>query len=80
MRINANDKGVSVRYRVFLDGVNVTNTCYEADTEAGYVRCYLTNEQGEFVVGKDGVHPDQETRYGKVEIVNLKPEQADEQS
>ena len=32
---------------ITLNGEDVTSRCYEADDEAGYVRCFRLNDDGE---------------------------------
>lgn len=46
MRINLKEHPWSKGSRVFLDGVDVSNDCFEADDERGYVLTFLTDENG----------------------------------
>ena len=42
------------RYRIILDGVDITDCCYVADEELGKVWCYALNSEGEVKV-LDGI-------------------------
>lgn len=52
--------------RIFVDGNEVTDRCYEACDDTGYAWCYLKNEAGEFLVSGNTVLT--ELLTGKVEI------------
>lgn len=43
------DFEIATRTRVWLDGVEVTSRCFEADEEKGYVLCYVEDEGGHHV-------------------------------
>lgn len=52
--------------RVFLNGIDVTDRCYEAD--AGVVRLFKRNEQGCFYVDPETGDAARETLYGRVSV------------
>lgn len=54
------------RYRVWLDGREVTTETFRADSLRGEVWCYKRNHRGHFFVHGGGVA--QERRTGRVEI------------
>lgn len=54
------------RWRILLNGQNVTDECFYADDLTGVVMVYLRNARGRFY-RKDGV-PAQEMRRGIVRI------------
>ncbi len=53
-------------YRAFLDGKDVSNQCFEADDELGYVHVYKRNEEGK--IYKDGDTAAWECLRGNVRI------------
>lgn len=53
--------------RVFLDGEDITKTCYEADDTEGYAMCYDVSQQGE------DLQPAKVRRVGQVAIKLVSP-------
>ncbi len=51
---------------VTVDGIDVTNRCWEADDAAGYARCHALNAEGQMFVVDDAIA--QETLRGVVVI------------
>lgn len=48
MKISVKDGGrVAMFSRVWVDGVEVSDRCFEADDEAGYALCYIYGERTE---------------------------------
>lgn len=54
-------------YIVTLDGKDISNKCFEADEEEGYVDVYKLNADGKIFVAKNG-RTGQERLHGKVVI------------
>ncbi len=54
------------KYRVLLDGEDVTDDCFEADDASGWVGIWLTNADGSLRI--DGGEPAFAYRHGRVEI------------
>ena len=58
------------RTHIFLDGVNIDNICYAADTDAGVAYCYALDADGKKYLDHTK-HPLDVAKvelYGKVEI------------
>lgn len=55
------------RFDVYLDGERL-DKCFEADDEAGYARCYATDDNGQPIVDGSGEDLVTVTKYGKVEF------------
>lgn len=69
MRVNVNEAPrIARRCRAWLDGVEVTNHCFEADTGLGRVGLYRTDEQARVIRDPDINGPVEEWRYGVVEL------------
>lgn len=68
MRVDANAKDAG-RFTVFLDDVDISASCFEADDGEGWARCYVTNEYGRIVANPDTLLPDEVLRHGKIRIV-----------
>ena len=49
MRVNAHYQGSAVpRYHVSVNGVDVTNVCYEADDKLGVAWCFRREPSGHY--------------------------------
>ena len=57
------------QYRAFLDGVEVTNECFVADEEGGYVMVYVKDASEQFIYKGDGLG--KERRNGVVRIERI---------
>jgi hypothetical protein len=75
MKINTQDMPDTTSARVWLDGVEITGVdyCFEADDEAGYIKCNprIEIEPGKFRLDWDTLERDPDARivrYGKVVI------------
>jgi len=67
MHIAADMPGVPGKYRVLLDGEDVTDDAFEADNDGGWVGMWLTNADGS--LRREGGEPVYVQRHGRVEIV-----------
>lgn len=58
------------RYRVWLDGEDISADCFAADDVEGWADCYVRGEEGSFVVDGvgDGIRLRTERREGRVEL------------
>ena len=54
---------------VWLDGRDVTHSCYEADTKRGLVKLYKRDENDEILRTADGEDLRRETLQGEVRVV-----------
>lgn len=54
---------------VYLDGVDVTTTCFFADDVLGLVALYVRNAEGQLTIDPDTEEPRRTTKMGKVEII-----------
>ena len=68
MRIAVGENPEAFRHRAFLDGVEVTNECFVADEEEGYVHLYLRNKDGRILYTQDRKAFAWERRDGVVRI------------
>lgn len=68
MRVDANMDGAG-HYIVFLDDVDISASCFEADDQLGWARCYKTDEQGHIIADPDTHLPIEILRQGSVRIV-----------
>lgn len=59
------------KYRVLLDGRDVTALCHTADEEEGRVYGYAVNERGERFVDPTTDRPAEHVLYGDVQIIKL---------
>jgi sugar lactone lactonase YvrE len=60
-------RATGTTYIVTLDGKEVTDRCFEADEEEGYVDLYKLDADGKMFITKAG-RPGQERLHGKVKI------------
>ena len=67
MKLQAGDKNAS-KAKIKVDGVDVTESCYFADDEAGYVKCYTLDKNKMTPRQLMDGEPVPETIRGKVEI------------
>jgi len=45
--------GKDKTYRVYLDGIDLSDMAFYADDKAGIVKCYMRNADGQIIVAKD---------------------------
>lgn len=50
MKVNAYTHPLARYYRCYLDGVDVSPTCFKADEEESYVLLYKCNSKGNFYI------------------------------
>lgn len=55
-------------YLAFLDGIDISNVCFEADEEQGYVKVYIRDSRGGISRDTETGGPAWETRHGVVHI------------
>lgn len=48
MNIKISDGAICNHVRIIVNGIDVTNRCYEADEVVGIAKCYKRNEDGHF--------------------------------
>jgi hypothetical protein len=66
MRVESGDD--SGRYKVLLDGEDVSDYCYMADDQTGEVGLWRRNDAGAFYMDPATNEPAQEVRQGQVVI------------
>jgi len=67
MRIDAFEDESAVDFVAYLDGC-LDDQCFYADEEAGCVKSYVLDPQGNYQVAADGEFVSR-TRYGRVQIL-----------
>ena len=65
-RVNIHEHGP--KWRVWLDGTEVSSECYEADDCKGYVKLFRKNELGKFYYDPSWDDVAREVRIGTVRI------------
>lgn len=69
MRVSAQDvEETGHTYIVTLDGVDVSDKCFKADSKEGWVDCFITNENDHLVLEPKTFRPTTKRLHGDVVI------------